>query len=455
MNQANQQVVLQNANMTLIQIRQYELGYFQTFFSNFGTQAALMIGFILGSISQVPGWDNPPDCPYFFIALYWVTSAICACCGMHCLVCTVLIQVYGQGLALRGPPGSMVRAIKGMIAEQEQILIAFLITIFTFGLQCIGMYFIMMDGTSAIAASVITVIFMIGWYRYALRLYNRFSWSNINIDWLGDSENDKDPTETLEELNPTVVNELHARNTKFQQADKKSMADFQKNKKPSDKSSKRLSTKSSTNQPTSAVPDAGHAPVNISDKVSVIDGVDHHTTVGNSNQNYEEIQSVLAGQGGKDVTQQDLVEIAKEMTFGSYLTLKERGRLGRENWVRRYFIIKGHHIFYYQDKRSFELNPSKPINKRAIDLEGYTLVAGSMNPPYPISLVPYEADDIRKVWKFQCDTEAEFERWIQLFSIALQSCNPSRQQGDLVMIADGRTEVVSVKGGGLGESDYD
>ncbi len=438
MNKANQKVVIQNANMTLIQIRQYEIGYFQIFFSNFGTQAALMIGFIAGSLSQVPGWDNPPGAPYFFVVLYWITSAICLCSGMHCLVCTVFVNVYGQGLALRGPPGSMVRAIKGMIAEQEQVLFAFCLTIFTFGLQCVGMYFIMMDGISATVCSVITGVCMILWYRYALRLYNRFSWSGINIDWSEDDESTKDPTEALDELTATVVNDIHAKTNRYQQSDKKSIKDFQHSGKTSNKreSIKSISpTKSDPNKPPTT------APIDISDKVSVIEGAEMYGAA----HHLDDVQTVITSSS----SQQDILELTKGMTFGSYLTLKERGRLGGEKWVRRYFIIKGHHIFYYQDKRSFELNPAKPINKRAIDLEGYTLVAGSTEAPYPISLVPYDSEDIRKVWKFRCDTSGEFERWLQLFSVALQSCNPSKQQGDLVIMADGRSEIVSVKGENL------
>ena len=53
MNQANQKVVVQNANMRLIAIRQAEVAYFSNFFGNFGTQAAIMLGFICGSVSQV------------------------------------------------------------------------------------------------------------------------------------------------------------------------------------------------------------------------------------------------------------------------------------------------------------------------------------------------------------------------------------------------------------------
>jgi hypothetical protein len=431
MNQANQQVVIQNANMTLIQIRQYELTYFQTFFANFGTQAALMIGFILSSISQVPGWDNPTDAPGPMLVFYWVTSTISSCFGMHCLVCTIFIQVYGQGLALRGPPGSMVRAIKGMIAEQEQIFTSFLIAIFSFGLQCIGMYFIMMDKLNAIITSIITGLFMIYWYRYSVRLYNKFSWSNMIIDWGENKDSEKDPAQILEELNPTIVNELHKQSNR--NSDKKSIEDYQRR---STRDRDRLSSRSKARDTVQT----HEGPVNISDVVSVIDGVDHLT---GSNQNLDEIQSVL---NASNTTQQEIIDLAKGMTFGSYLTVKERGTFGRENWVRRYFIIKGQLIFYYQDKRAFELNPEKPINKRAIDLEGYTLVAGSMNPPYPMSLVPVDPDDNRKVWRFQCDTETEFDRWIQLFAVALQQCNPDSQQGELVMIQDGKTELVSVRG---------
>jgi hypothetical protein len=333
----------------------------------------------------------------------------------------------------------MIRAIKGMIAEQEQILIAFILAIFTFGLQLIGMYWIMMDNTSAIVTSVITVICMIGWYRYALRLYNRFSWSGIDVDWLGEEgtgtggDNDKNPVDQLDELNPNLVSDLTSKTSKYTESNKKSMKDFQSN------------TKKKRDSATTNVTGIG-SPIDISDKHSVVDGAalgDRFDLTGGDGPTHhlDDIQTVITSSS----TTKEVVDAVKGMTFGSYLSMKERSnRFSGEKWIRRYFIIKGSTIYYFQDKRSFDLEPSKPLNKRPIELEGYTLVAGSLEPPYPISLVPYDNDDIRKVWKFRCDTSTEFERWIQLFTIALQSCNPNKQQGDLVMIADGRSEVISV-----------
>ena len=106
--------------------------------------------------------------------------------------------------------------------------------------------------------------------------------------------------------------------------------------------------------------------------------------------------------------------------FESYLTMKTTGNIIKDPWERRYVLLRGTHIFYYKDKRSFELDPSKPMNRRPIELEGYSLVAGAVEPPYLITLIPTEQDDIRKSWKFRCDTLNEFNDWIEKFSNALK-----------------------------------
>jgi hypothetical protein len=59
MNQANQKAVVQEANMTLVSIRQAEISYFSSFFSNFGTQSAVLIGCTIVCISQVSLFLNP------------------------------------------------------------------------------------------------------------------------------------------------------------------------------------------------------------------------------------------------------------------------------------------------------------------------------------------------------------------------------------------------------------
>mmetsp|Transcript_21082 Transcript_21082/g.28985 ORF Transcript_21082/g.28985 Transcript_21082/m.28985 type:complete len:302 (+) Transcript_21082:101-1006(+) len=117
-----------------------------------------------------------------------------------------------------------------------------------------------------------------------------------------------------------------------------------------------------------------------------------------------------------------------EQTYvGGYLSVhtgKNRRILSKDLWQRRFFIVQGNLIFYYKDRASYFSLPNKPINLRPIDMAGYTLVAGTVEPPYSITLLPVHPDDIRKVWKFRCDTTSEFRRWVGIFSGTL-SQHPS------------------------------
>ena len=66
--------------------------------------------------------------------IYWIFSAILFASALHCILTTVYCTVYGAGLALRGPLGSMVKAVDGMVAEQHAILCSFIICLFSFAM---------------------------------------------------------------------------------------------------------------------------------------------------------------------------------------------------------------------------------------------------------------------------------------------------------------------------------
>ncbi len=52
---AEQAAVVHQANVDIVTLRQAEINYFALFFTSFGTQAALIAGFIVNSVSQAPG----------------------------------------------------------------------------------------------------------------------------------------------------------------------------------------------------------------------------------------------------------------------------------------------------------------------------------------------------------------------------------------------------------------
>jgi hypothetical protein len=78
-----------------------------------------------------------------------------------------------------------------------------------------------------------------------------------------------------------------------------------------------------------------------------------------------------------------------------------------------------------------------------------------VEPPYAISLVPIDPDDIRKAWKFRCDTTAEFYTWVDIFTQALKHCESSQGQGDLIKVSDGKSEVMSRQGDAVRYADDD
>lgn len=110
--------------------------------------------------------------------------------SIHSLLCSVFISVYGQGLALRGPVGSMVRAVNGMVIEQFNVLVSFVISIVAFAFGNIGMYYCMFNRKGAVICSSITLAGLVIWYHYCLRIYNRFKFDENQVDVKFHDDND-------------------------------------------------------------------------------------------------------------------------------------------------------------------------------------------------------------------------------------------------------------------------
>jgi hypothetical protein len=327
MNQANQKVVIQNANMNLIHIRTFELNYFSNFFSNFGTQSALMIGFIAGSISQVPGFDDPTDAGPFWALEYWVTSSLCVGCAIACLFSAFFILVFGQGLAIRGKEGSMIQTIDGMIIEQRYIVLLFCLTLFFFGLQCMGMYYLMFDPLSALITTIITALAMIQGYREAVRLYNRFYCGNLTTMF-----EEKDEEDELNDLDPSLVTDLMSKKNKSNK--KKSIHDYSKRKKENEGeiTGERKETKNpiaSSAMSRSNTVDEENQPNENIDRESI----HSDTSSGQYSTPFQEIPSSLSNTS----------------LFASYLTVKDRinSNTNKEDWKRRGFFFINKIYFFF------------------------------------------------------------------------------------------------------------
>ena len=66
--------------------------------------------------------------------------------------------MFGQALALRGPPGSMIRAIKNMDHYQKHALVVFSLTLTFLGLALIFQFYVVMDWWTASACALVAVV---------------------------------------------------------------------------------------------------------------------------------------------------------------------------------------------------------------------------------------------------------------------------------------------------------
>lgn len=130
MNQAQQEQLFQQTNLGLLNIRQLELNYYLQLNLSLGTQAALVGGFVTQVFTQQPR-NNTMEKYYVDVwqDVAWITSSACVALCIHVIVCTMCMQVFGPGLALNGPVGSMARACVGMEIEQKQIIVSYILMV--------------------------------------------------------------------------------------------------------------------------------------------------------------------------------------------------------------------------------------------------------------------------------------------------------------------------------------
>lgn len=77
----------------------------------------------------------------------------------------------------------MVRAVKGMNKEKYAIFVSFLISIIFFQILTLATSWIKMRQPAAIACTGILLVGGMLWYKYCLRIYNRFYFEEPDLDW--------------------------------------------------------------------------------------------------------------------------------------------------------------------------------------------------------------------------------------------------------------------------------
>ena len=171
-------------NQQLLGIRQIEMNYFSTCFQSFGTISALLAGFMLQAITNLNLNQATADFGTSICSdVFWVSSAVVFATALHCMLTSILCNVFGPGLALRGPLGSMVRAVDGMIEEQEHIMLSFNLTVIFFAISVVAYFGMTMTNGAAIASSSVMLLGAFLWLYYCIRIMNRFKFTPDPTAW--------------------------------------------------------------------------------------------------------------------------------------------------------------------------------------------------------------------------------------------------------------------------------
>ena len=95
-------------------------------------------------------------------------------CALLSVCNSCFCVMFGPGLALRGPEGSMPRAVDGMAKERENVFMFFGLGLVCFHLSGITLSWLKFNTVDALFTTAILVAFLFAFFYYGRRIFLRF-----------------------------------------------------------------------------------------------------------------------------------------------------------------------------------------------------------------------------------------------------------------------------------------
>jgi len=111
----------QRLKLQILQIEEKELQHYTTNANSLGTQAALLAGFAFTTLIEAPWSDMLDDSPKWLVLMAVCCDVVAMIFQVMATLKSVQLSILGPKLALRGPDGSMKRAVLAM-RRQEIIM---------------------------------------------------------------------------------------------------------------------------------------------------------------------------------------------------------------------------------------------------------------------------------------------------------------------------------------------
>lgn len=168
---ADKRALEQNLKVNLLQIRAKELQFYTDNCVAIGTQASLLSGFAYSGLIQIVIPEGKNDT---LITAYLCVTVTAMGLELIAVINAMLCSMLGPGLALRGPDGSMHKAVDEMLEEYRLTFFFFGIGLVAFHFSAILFAWVEFIWTVALAMSVVLILFLYGMVHYFLRIYARF-----------------------------------------------------------------------------------------------------------------------------------------------------------------------------------------------------------------------------------------------------------------------------------------
>jgi hypothetical protein len=158
-----------------LEIQDKELNFFVTNFGSIATQGALLGGFSFSALTLTSFKGLEANNVSFKIA-YYACTTLAMSFQLVAVLMSTLCNMWGPGLALRGPEGSMKTAVDGMKIEQEWAIRFFALGVFFFHMSSLCYAWVAFsEGAVAEVVTVILLVFLVGRWRLVLSRASTYS----------------------------------------------------------------------------------------------------------------------------------------------------------------------------------------------------------------------------------------------------------------------------------------
>ena len=137
-----------------IALKEKEFNLHHGNFNAVGTQAAVLAGFTVTAFIE---FDCPPDTNRATKFAYYVSSIVSLAANILCVANTTFLSVWGTGLAMRGPDGSMARAVDGMYQLRRNVFALFGLGMMALLVTAIFGSWILMNVEAAAASTCVEI----------------------------------------------------------------------------------------------------------------------------------------------------------------------------------------------------------------------------------------------------------------------------------------------------------